>query len=348
MSGQEILSNLAFIVSICVVIGIALTFSILFSIYGFYKIKHISYGHEDKKLEEYLRIKYREIIKRRSDELLNVKDVEHYKKVEEPDYVLVQNLKNVKTFTLVGEKEVEIPQKPTTVIEAIFETKKKQKKRVIISNTLFCIFYAIILIMLGVSIGFRLNGQQLFFGNTTLVAIYTGSMETANITNNTYLEENGLLGPENRIIQYSLIGLNKLNDPADMKLYDIYGFKNSEGTLIVHRLIRIYTNTSSGETYYTFRGDANSASLSYEITVKYDQIVGVYNGFQNTTLGITLIYLQSNIGLIAIISAFVFLATYQSTEHFIDLAYDKRSQAIAKQIDAKPYILEKKKQTEKV
>ena len=50
MNGQEILGNVAFYVSIAVVIGMAIMFSILFAIYGFYKIKHINYGHEDKKL----------------------------------------------------------------------------------------------------------------------------------------------------------------------------------------------------------------------------------------------------------------------------------------------------------
>lgn len=348
MSGQEILGNVAFIVSICVVIGMAFMFAVLFGIYGFYKIKHIKYGHEDKKLENALRIKYKEIIKKRSEELLKVKDVEHFKKVDEPDYVMVQDLKNVKTFTLVGEKEVEISQKPTTVLEAILEARKKSKKWSIISNIFFAIFYILILILLGVSISFRVSNQQLYFGDTTLVAIYTGSMETANTTDNKYLEENDLLGQENRITQYSLIGLDKVLNESDMKLYDIYGFKNSEGTLIVHRLIRIYTNQENGVTYYTFRGDANSASLSYELVVTFDQVVGVYNGFQNYGLGVSIIYLQSNIGLIAIIAAFTFLAVYQSTEHFIDEAYDKRTQEIAKQIDAKPYILQKKKQVEKV
>ena len=52
------------------------------------------------------------------------------------------------------------------------------------------------------------------------------------------------------------------------------------------------------------------------------------------------IYLQSNIGLIAIIAAFMFLFIFQTTEHFIEQSYDKRTQEIAKKIDGKEYILD--------
>ena len=63
MNGQEILGNVAFYVSIAVVIGMAIMFSILFAIYGYYKIKHINYGHEDAQLEKTLRNRYKEIMK---------------------------------------------------------------------------------------------------------------------------------------------------------------------------------------------------------------------------------------------------------------------------------------------
>ena len=82
------------------------------------------------------------------------------------------------------------------------------------------------------------------------------------------------------------------------------------------------------------------------IVLTFDDIECVYNGFQNFGLGVATIYLQSNIGLIAIIAAFMFLFTFQTTEHFIEQSYDKRTQEIAKQIDAKP-LLEKYKKDPK-
>lgn len=342
MSGQELLGNIAFVVSICVVIGMAIMFSILFGIYGYYKIKHIKYGHEDIKLEKNLRTRYKDIIRKRSEEELKVADVDHFVKTNEPDYMLVQDLKSIKTFTLIGNKEVEQPTEPTTVIEAILEEKKKSKKWQRVSNVFFGILYALLIIVFGMALIFNVTGQQVFIGNTALVAIYTGSMETVN-DKNTYIQEQGLTDSSNRIIQYSLIGLDKVQGEDEMELYKIYGFKNEEGTLIVHRLIRIYTNEDTGVTYYTFRGDANSDSLSYELVVTFDQIVGTYNGFQSYGLGVAIIYLQSGIGLIAIFAAIIFLASYQTSEHFIEKAYDERVQMIAKQIDAKPLLEEYKK-----
>ena len=339
MNGQEILGNVAFYVSIAVVIGMAIMFSILFAIYGFYKIKHINYGHEDDKLEQTLRHRYKEIIERNSEEGLRTREVTNKENVNEPDYVMVQNMKVVKTFTLVGTKEVEKPLQPTTVLEAIFEEKRKSKKWIVVSNVFFGIFYVLLLILLGFSIAFKVTNQQLYFGNSGLVAIYTGSMESVN-DENEYIKEQGLEGAENRIMQYSLIGVDKVTSPDQMELYKIYGYRTPEGNLIVHRLIRIYTNPETNVTYYTFRGDANSDSLSFELVLTFDDIECVYNGFQNFGLGVTTIYLQSNIGLIAILAAFLFLITYQSTEHFIEVAYDKRTQEIAKKIDGKEYILD--------
>ena len=223
MNGQELLGNVAFYVSIAVIIGIAIMFSVLFCIYGFYKIKHIKYGHEDEKIEKTLRSRYKEIIKRRADEDLKISDVEHFEKVNEPDYVMIQNLENVKTFTLVGTKETDVPKEPTSVLEAILEEKKKSKKWTIVSNVFFGIFYALLLILLGIAIAFRVTNQTLYIGNTTLVAIHTGSMETVN-QDNGYIFENGLEGQENRIVQYSLISLNKVDSPDDLKLYNIYGY----------------------------------------------------------------------------------------------------------------------------
>ena len=149
MNGQERLSFIAFIVSMCVIIGFAIVFSILFGLYGHYKIRHIKLGHEDDKLEQTLRHRYKEIIERNSEEGLRTKEVANKENVNEPDYVMVQNMKVVKTFTLVGTKEVEKPLQPTTVLEAIFEEKRKSKKWRVVSNVFFGIFYVLLLILLG-------------------------------------------------------------------------------------------------------------------------------------------------------------------------------------------------------
>ena len=51
MNGQEKLDSIALYVSMVVIIGLAIVFGVLFSLYSIYKRKHVSYGHEDETLK---------------------------------------------------------------------------------------------------------------------------------------------------------------------------------------------------------------------------------------------------------------------------------------------------------
>ena len=215
MNGQERLSIIAFIVSMCVIIGFAIVFSILFGLYGHYKIRHIKLCHEDDKLESSLKRKYRYVLEKPKIEEKN-KDVE----VSVLNYDLVQNEPHIKTFLRRDlKKKIKNAKvdEPIGVYESILIDKKRNKKYQIIMNTLFGILYCALLIIFGFALGFKLGGEQLFFGNTTLLTIRTGSMETVNNENN-YIEEHNLT---NQIEQYSLIGIDKIYSENDIKLYDI-------------------------------------------------------------------------------------------------------------------------------
>ena len=327
MNGQERLSIIAFIVSMCVIIGFAIVFSILFGLYGHYKIRHIKLGHEDDKLESSLKRKYRYVLEKPKIEE-KIKDVE----VSVLNYDLVQNEPHIKTFLRRDlKKKIKNAKvdEPIGVYESILIDKKRNKKYQIIMNTLFGILYCVLLIIFGFALGFKLGGEQLFFGNTTLLTIRTGSMETVNNENN-YIEEHNLT---NQIEQYSLIGIDKIYSENDIKLYDILAYKSESGSIIVHRVIRIYQNEETNVTYYTLRGDANDTSSAEELTLTFDKVVGKYNGFQNYGLGVTLIYLQSNIGLVALAASFLFLITYNVAEGLIEKTYDNKILELSKKID---------------
>ena len=77
----------------------------------------------------------------------------------------------------------------------------------------------------------------------------------------------------------------------------------------------------------------NSSSLSFETKITLDDIVGKYNGYQNYGLGVAFFYLQSNIGIVAIISAMLFVIAFDFSEGKIEKAYDKRSEYILEQIE---------------
>ena len=322
MSGQEKLGSIAFVVSICVIIGFAIVFSILFALYGYYKIKNIKNGHENVVIETSLKRRYRKILNNPKTEVIDdnlyyelqgqTKESKTYLRVDDTD-----NLEeNVKESTI------------NTIYDSIIDDKRRNKKFQIIYNIFFGILYAVLVVIFGFALGFRLGGEQLFFGNTTLMTIQTGSMETIN-KENKYIFENNLT---DQIEQFSLIGIDKVAQ-EDIELYDILAYQSESGDVIVHRVTRIYTSSDTNITYYTLKGDANTSSSAEELTLTYDKVIGRYNGFQNYGLGVTLTYLQSNIGLVAIAAAAIFLITYNITESLIDKAYDNQTLIISKKID---------------
>ena len=322
MSGHEKLGSIAFVVSICVIIGFAIVFSILFALYGYYKIKNIKNGHENVVIETSLKRRYRKILNNPKTEVIDdnlyyelqgqTKESKTYLRVDDTD-----NLEeNVKESTI------------NTIYDSIIDDKRRNKKFQIIYNIFFGILYAALIVIFGFALGFRLGGEQLFFGNTTLMTIQTGSMETIN-KENKYIFENNLT---DQIEQFSLIGIDKVAQ-EDIELYDILAYQSESGDVIVHRVTRIYTSSDTNITYYTLKGDANTSSSAEELTLTYDKVIGRYNGFQNYGLGVTLTYLQSNIGLVAIAAAAIFLITYNVTESLIDKAYDNQTLIISKKID---------------
>ena len=322
MSGQEKLGSIAFVVSICVIIGFAIVFSILFALYGYYKIKNIKNGHENVVIETSLKRRYRKILNNPKTEVID--DNLYYElqgqTKESKTYLRVDNTDNLEENV----KESTI----NTIYDSIIDDKRRNKKFQIIYNIFFGILYAVLVVIFGFALGFRLGGEQLFFGNTTLMTIQTGSMETIN-KENKYIFENNLT---DQIEQFSLIGIDKVAQ-EDIELYDILAYQSESGDIIVHRVTRIYTSLDTNITYYTLKGDANTSSSAEELTLTYDKVIGRYNGFQNYGLGVTLTYLQSNIGLVAIAAAAIFLITYNVTESLIDKAYDNQTLIISKKID---------------
>ena len=131
-----------------------------------------------------------------------------------------------------------------------------------------------------------------------------------------------------------MIGIDKVSSDEEIELYDILAYKY-KGTTYVHRVIKIFTDEETGTTCYTLRGDANSSSLSFETNITLDDIVGKYNGYQNYGLGVAFFYLQSNIGIVAIISAMLFVISFDFSEGKIEKAYYKRSEYILEQIEEK-------------
>ena len=291
MNGQK-QNSLALYVSIIVIIGLAIAFTIIFILYSIYKSKRISCGNEDENLKLDI------------DKKISSLEERAAKKGEKFDKA---HIKSILLEKKVSDKVVEI-------LMYLFS---------------FVIF-GVLIVTFSFALTFKLNNQNFYIFDTTYLAIRTGSMETVN-ESNTYIQENNLT---NQIETYSLIGIDKVSSDEEIELYDILAYKY-KGKTYVHRVIKIFTDEETGTTCYTLRGDANSTSLSFETKITLDDIVGKYNGYQNYGLGVAFFYLQSNVGIVAIVSAMLFVIAFDFGEGKIEKAHYKRSEYILEQIEEK-------------
>lgn len=292
--GSHKLVQLVFIVSLIVVVTLSITFTALFTMYAKYKKKNIRNGHEDSEILNDLKKKY---------------------KIED------QKLNNENELDLSSDSVTKV-----SLVDKINESKKKK----LVSKTFEKIISNILLIILAVIIIFiityRAQNNAFYFKDNTYIAVQTGSMETKNAYN-TYLVSNNL---NNQIMQYSLIGIEKV-DEKDIKLYDIIAFKNSEGDVIVHRVVKIEEN--NGKLLFTYKGDANTSSNIWELSLDSSSIIGRYTGFNSYLLGVATTYFKSSSGIVAVIAAFIFLMLYEVAEELIEQEYDARKEIVAKNYD---------------
>lgn len=192
--------------------------------------------------------------------------------------------------------------------------KDKNKHSILYTITLNVVIGLFSILCIGlivIGLYFRLNNQQVFINDTTLLVVETGSMSVKE-EHNTYLTENNL---NNQIKARSLINIKKTND---YQIYDICAFNTKDG-VVVHRIIDI--KEENGKKLYTFRGDANRYSINFEIGVAESDIIGEFNGLASPLLGTTILFMQSGIGMISILVSLIIYALYtiyydQSTKAF--------------------------------
>ena len=179
---------------------------------------------------------------------------------------------------------------------------KKNKNKYIKGLKIFLdIFFIVIFLgILGFNIYSKVTNSLYSINGTTYITIATGSMATKN-EENTYLTTNSL---DNQIKQFSLIGLDKVEDSSNLKVYGIYAYKNEDNQLIVHRIIK--SEVIDNEVYYTFRGDANPKSDYFLVNAK--DVLYEYTGYQNVPLGYFLSFLSSIVGITALIYIVVALS----------------------------------------
>lgn len=202
---------------------------------------------------------------------------------------------------------------PENIVKGLEKRQKREKKASNVLSGVLVGVYVLLLGLVGFSMGVQQTGGQLFVGENALLVIKTESMSEVYSGNESYLRDNGVLGSENRIDQYDLIALKKIESEESITPFKVYAFKmesKEEGktVTIVHRLIDV--NVVEGDNRYTFRGDANNSSMVGEINVPFEDIVGEWTGYRNLALGMFIVYLQSGIGIVTLLTAFLLLIIY--------------------------------------
>ena len=205
------------------------------------------------------------------------------------------------------------------------ENKKSSTKvKRIVSKTISYTVLALIAVCFGLSIYSRINDNSLIFGNSGFVVIASGSMSEKH-PDNTYLTENNL---NNQFNTYDIIGLEKYDNQAEIKLYDVIAFKGKDGNTYVHRIIKINEDGT-----YNTKGDANSGddyNSLYDGYLKYKDIVGKYNDKRVPTLGIFIVFLQSNSGIITIVTIIYCMMMFDYYRGKYDEAFDERGELLLK------------------
>lgn len=311
-NGQSKLEIIALVISILVIVCMAISFAFLFFLYSKYKSSHISFGHEDEEVEQEVNKDYRKIVHKKTQLKLKPEEAFQFRLFES---------------NFDPPKEGEAPDMtPVSVTDSLAKAKEEGKKWKIISRIAYGSIYAVLAAFFIFVLACQGCDKGVFIGNTALYTVQTGSMESAN-SKNEYLIENNL---NNRLEQYSLVGIDKVYHPEDIELYDILAYTH-ENTTYLHRVIEI--KEKEGSRLFTLRGDANSASLTFETDLDFDAILGRYNGFQSYGLGVATMYLRSSIGAIAVITALTFLLFTGFSEYRIEKAINERMVEISKRID---------------
>ena len=221
--------------------------------------------------------------------------------------------------------------KKLSFVDTYYKRKKSKKVGNIISNSIVGIFLVALIGFFVWATVMKSNDQTTYFGDKTYLVVQTSSMASINDSNK-YLKDGSIDSKDRmntRISQYAFIGIDKFKSEDQIKVYDIVAFRMDD-KIIVHRVYSI-GEEKDGHKLFTFRGDANPASMSGEINVTSDRIVGVFDGYQNQVLGSIVIYIQSGTGLISVFAIAIVLMVYIFYYDRIDLRLTERYEALMKE-----------------
>ena len=212
------------------------------------------------------------------------------------------------------------------------EASKKSRKASIAINSISIAFSVIFLAFCLSGIIYKAQGQQIIINNHTAMVIASNSMEEYysseyqnTLTKNVMKAKN--VSNEDAIYYLDnthfnvgdLLIFSSIEKKEDLNLYDVYGYKNNKGQIIVHRLVGV-----SGDNLI-FRGDNTVANDSY---VKREQIIYKYESSKINYVGIFVLFFSSSFGIYTIAAVCVVFVMSDIAKHQYNKIKKERLQEV--------------------
>lgn len=223
-----------------------------------------------------------------------------------------------------GKRDIEI------IDEAIYENLSKTKKRKKIIRTIKSIgFYGSMIIIVPffvISMISKFNGSIPMFDGKGVIVVASGSMSEKNEAND-YLVTKGL---DNQFPTYAMIIVEEVKSQDDLAVDDVISFVDNTGKNTIHRIVKI-TYDQFGNAIYTTRGDANNSDDKYKPV--FEDVQGKYTGKYIPTIGMFVLFMQSSIGIITVVSLIYCLSVINRLTNKITKSQEDRFDLISSVID---------------
>ena len=148
------------------------------------------------------------------------------------------------------------------------------------------------------------------------MVVASGSMSEKHPNNQYYLD-----GRDDQFPTYSIILLEKVDSPEELKQYDVIAYVNDKGVNIIHRIFRINSDGT-----YTTRGDANPDSDNDH--PPFDRVIGKYTGKYLPTIGIFILFFQSYSGIATIVAIIYCMLMIDNRNKAMNEAKNQRLSAL--------------------
>lgn len=213
--------------------------------------------------------------------------------------VFLHGFRTFKDEIMQGRRDVEFINKRIKLEKQ--EKENKVNAGLVVGRTVTIVLSTVVAAFFAFAVINRINDNRIIVGNKTQIVIATASMSKINEAND-YLVN---LNLRNQFDEYTIIEVEKVKE-ENINQYDIIAFKNDKGQTIIHRIKEI--DTSGPVTRYVTRGDANNANDTYRPV--FEDVIGRYTGFKVNSIGVLVLFMQSNSGIVTMVGVFYILILF--------------------------------------